>query len=92
MVLEQATIGSLFTNLAGLLFGNYGLLALFVLVFALIICLINGLDTLSTIILMLPVVIGLISGSFLPSLVWSFVILFISFLWIFAGLKLIGEL
>jgi len=91
MVLESLSVGSLFSNLAGLLFGNYGLLALFVLIFALVVCVINGLDTLSTILLILPVLIGLISGSFLPSLAWSFIILFISFLWVFAGLKLIGE-
>lgn len=90
MAIEQTTFDFVMNQLIGQLFGLEGLFALFILVLAFIIATSNGLDILSTVIILVPLMLGLVGASLVPQIWLALIILFVSFLWIYFGYKLIG--
>jgi hypothetical protein len=90
--LLTSPIEYLLNELQVYLFANWRLLALFIIIFAIVICMANGLDLETTIILITPMMVGMIVTSlYLPKIMWIFIILFASILWIIFGLQLIGQ-
>lgn len=89
-VIEQTSLDWIINQLLINLFGDPLLVGLFILVFAIITCIANGFDLQTIFILLIPVIIGVITAGFLPSLLWSVIIFTISFLWIFVAWKIVG--
>ena len=90
MAIQQTALDYILNILWQQLFGVKGLLVIGIMIFAIVIALTNNLDFSSMLIIFVPLILGLIGASFMPTIFLFLIVLFASFLWINVAFKLLA--
>jgi hypothetical protein len=87
--ISQQPIDFVLDALFTYVFGNYAFVMLFLLILIILFCMYHNFNLETSFIVILPLLVGLIGVGFANSIFWLLIILVVSFIWIYAIVKLL---
>jgi len=83
-------IDYMLSQLYSYVFGNWTMIAGFLIIAAIVMCMVNGLDLTSTALVVTPLFIGMMMVNWSPMIYWSIIILMACILWIVVAFAIAG--